>query len=145
MSSRSTMTLLFEKVASITDCRSTGHFVLPKRKVEVYPSFVLILFYFILLPFDNLDFYRGLNTYLYAIYASPFSDALQGISFFGLLSFGLLRFFVVLLFCLLSLTTAVTKMSFQNLFNYYCVYIARLHFSLHGDHIRACFACALRF
>ncbi|CAM6045556.1 unnamed protein product [Sphagnum compactum] len=30
----STMTLLFEKVASITDCRSTGHFVLPKRKVE---------------------------------------------------------------------------------------------------------------
>jgi len=28
------MTLLFEKVASITDCRSTGHFVLPKRKVE---------------------------------------------------------------------------------------------------------------
>uniref|UniRef100_A0A7I4AC31 CW-type domain-containing protein n=2 Tax=Physcomitrium patens TaxID=3218 RepID=A0A7I4AC31_PHYPA len=29
-----TMTFLFDKVASITDCRSTGHFVLPKRKVE---------------------------------------------------------------------------------------------------------------
>lgn len=27
---------LFDKVASVTDCRSTGHFVLPKRKVEVY-------------------------------------------------------------------------------------------------------------
>lgn len=30
------MTHLFDKVASVTDCRSTGHFVLPKRKVEVY-------------------------------------------------------------------------------------------------------------
>ncbi|XP_073389703.1 B3 domain-containing protein Os07g0679700 isoform X2 [Physcomitrium patens] len=29
-----TMTFLFDKVASVTDCRSTGHFVLPKRKVE---------------------------------------------------------------------------------------------------------------
>lgn len=29
------MTYLFDKVASATDCRSTGHFVLPKRKVEV--------------------------------------------------------------------------------------------------------------
>lgn len=28
------MTYLFDKVASVTDCRSTGHFVLPKRKVE---------------------------------------------------------------------------------------------------------------
>jgi len=34
-SSGSTMIYLFEKVASITDCRRTGHFVLPKRKVEV--------------------------------------------------------------------------------------------------------------
>ncbi len=34
-SSGSTMIYLFEKVASVTDCRRTGHFVLPKRKVEV--------------------------------------------------------------------------------------------------------------
>ncbi len=34
-SSGSTTIYLFEKVASVTDCRRTGHFVLPKRKVEV--------------------------------------------------------------------------------------------------------------
>lgn len=33
------ITLLFDKVVSATDCRSTGHFVLPKRKVEEhFPS-----------------------------------------------------------------------------------------------------------
>lgn len=45
ISSAANTTFLFDKVVSATDCRSTGHFVLPKRKVEVSPLKYYIIYY----------------------------------------------------------------------------------------------------
>jgi len=74
------MTYLFDKVASVTDCRSTGHFVLPKRKVEVCicnPCWVNV---FVLIH-CFLDFF-GFNCTLMLEKSSYCSDKLKKITDF---------------------------------------------------------------